>query len=243
MRIVVASPPKSGNHWIKCLLGQVYDLDWLGGGVKPDIRPAAFREWIAQGGFPDQTIFHIHARYSPRLTNAIEAAPASVVTIVRDPYDAFVSMYYWLQTRATHDEAAGKVRSKVRPRDALIGKPLDHPDVLAFLADRFGQTIANANGWLQSGRSVIVRYEHLHRDPAAELTRATEQLRSVPPERIAQAIEACRADNMRQMSDRMQWHVRAAKVGDSREQLGEAHLAIFRERHADQIRALGYEVR
>jgi hypothetical protein len=37
--------------------------------------------------------------------------------------------------------------------------------------------------------------------------------------------------------------VRAAKVGDSREKLNEEHLAVFREKYADMIRALGYEVR
>ena len=41
----------------------------------------------------------------------------------------------------------------------------------------------------------------------------------------------------------MAWHVRTAKVGDSVEKLTEAQLAIFRERHADLIRSLGYEVR
>jgi hypothetical protein len=41
----------------------------------------------------------------------------------------------------------------------------------------------------------------------------------------------------------MAWHVRTAKVGDSRERLGEAHLSLFRERHGDLIRSLGYTVR
>ena len=34
---------------------------------------------------------------------------------------------------------------------------------------------------------------------------------------------------MRQKSAMMAWNVRVAKVGDSRERLSEAHLAIFRE--------------
>ena len=48
---------------------------------------------------------------------------------------------------------------------------------------------------------------------------------------------------MRQKSAMMTWNVRAATVGDSRQHLSEAHLAIFRERYAEQIRSLGYEVR
>ena len=36
---------------------------------------------------------------------------------------------------------------------------------------------------------------------------------------------------------------RAAKVGDSREKLGEPHLRIFREQYGDLVTSLGYEVR
>jgi hypothetical protein len=38
-------------------------------------------------------------------------------------------------------------------------------------------------------------------------------------------------------------HIRAAKVGESRDQLDEVHLAVFQRRYADLIRGLGYEVR
>jgi hypothetical protein len=41
----------------------------------------------------------------------------------------------------------------------------------------------------------------------------------------------------------MSQHVRTAKVGDSRGKLGEVHLQIFRDRHADLLSSLGYEVR
>jgi hypothetical protein len=29
MRIVIAGPPKTGNMWLKCLLGRIYALRWL----------------------------------------------------------------------------------------------------------------------------------------------------------------------------------------------------------------------
>jgi hypothetical protein len=48
---------------------------------------------------------------------------------------------------------------------------------------------------------------------------------------------------MRQLNPKMAMHVRSAKVGESRERLGEAHLAIFREQYGDLVRDLGYEVR
>ena len=241
MRIVIVSPPKSGNHWIKCLLSRIYDLDWLRGKDKVGTQPEAFAEWVAQGAFPDGTIFHQHCRFSRKLCDVIEAVPAHIVTIVRDPYDVFVSLYSWMQDRAAH----GVVRERARPRDGLFGKPLDHPDVLAYLADEFGANLMRANGWLHSGRAVVVRYENLHRDPVGELTQATNQIAPVSRERIEAAIAACHADNMRQMAalPKLAWHVRSAKVGESHERLSEPHLVVFRERHADLIRSLGYEVR
>jgi hypothetical protein len=48
---------------------------------------------------------------------------------------------------------------------------------------------------------------------------------------------------MRQRSEAKAWNIRVAKVGDSRQRLGEPHLAVFRDRYADKIRSLGYEVR
>jgi hypothetical protein len=61
--------------------------------------------------------------------------------------------------------------------------------------------------------------------------------------RIEKAVEACSVDNMRKMSKRMSQHVRTAKVGDSRDKLGEPHLRIFREKYSDLLTSLGYEVR
>ena len=238
MRIVITSPPKSGNRWLKCLLSRIYDLNVLHGKEKPPTKPEAFQAW-AEDGFPDGSIFHQHCKYSPQLCDVIDAVPAHLVTIIRNPYDVFVSYYYWVQAQALY--RAG--RGRPRPKNDIAGKPLDDPDVLAFLADEFKVNLMRAEGWLHSGRTVVLRYEGLRRDPVTELTRATDVIAHVDPQRIEYAIEACQAENMRQRGRQSQWHVSAAQVGEVREGLGEAHLAIFRERYADLIRALDYEVR
>jgi hypothetical protein len=242
VRILVVSPPRSGNHWIECLLGTIYQLRSKGGSKKPEATTTrAVRAWAQSGGFQDGWILHMHRGFSAKFCDVIDAIPAHLVTVVRDPYDAFVSRYYWTQQRAPAD----RERAARRPRQRMLGKPLDDPEVLAFLADPkgFGTHFTAANAWLHSGRAITVRYEELHHEPVAALTRVTEQIEPVEPARIVAAIEACRAENMRQKSAMMTWNVRAATVGDSRQRLSEAHLAIFRERYADQIRSLGYEVR
>ncbi|MCC6312621.1 MAG: sulfotransferase domain-containing protein [Thermomicrobiales bacterium] len=243
MRIVITSPPKMGNKWLKCLLGTIYGLDWLLGDDTPATNPSMFEKWIADGNFDDDTIFHQHCRYSSKLCDVIEAVPAHAVTIVRDPYDTFVSMFYWLQTRASSDKAKGKVRPQQRPKDLLIGKPIDDPEVLGFLAETFGEYLRRANEWTHCGRTVVARYEELHRDPLAELTRVTDAIQPAPQDVIERAIVTCRADNMRAMSKKMSQHIRSAKVGDSRERLSQAHFDIFRDRYSHLVESLGYEVR
>ncbi len=243
MRIVISSPPKMGNKWIKCLLSRVYDLQWIIGEDSPDTNIERFDLFVSEGRFPDNTIFHQHCKYKPKICDVIDEIPAHLVTIVRDPYDAFVSMYHWIQTRTDYDRERGRVRKKERPRDAMVGKAIDDPLILEYLADGYGQQIQRAHEWVHSGRAIVVRYEDLHRDPVAALTRVTNQIEPVDPDRIKQAIEACSVDNMRKMSKRMSQHVRAAKVGDSRDTLGEAHLEIFRDKYGELLTSLGYEVR
>jgi len=242
MRIVIASSPKTGNKWLKCLLGSVYDLAMWFGDDTPETNPAKFAAWVAAGNFVDNTIFHQHCRYTSKLCDVVEAAPAHLVTIVRDPYDSFVSMYYWLQTRAPFDEMRGKARPQ-RPKDGVIGKPIDDPAVLDFLATTYGTYLRRANDWATSGRAVVARYEALHNDQFGELTRITNAIAPADPAAIEAAIEACTADRMRATSRKMATHIRSAKVGDSKERLSEPHYDIFRRQYGDLVRSLGYQVR
>ncbi|MFM8595001.1 MAG: sulfotransferase domain-containing protein [Chloroflexota bacterium] len=166
-----------------------------------------------------------------------------MVTIVRDPYDTFVSMFYWLQTRSVADREKEKQRPRDRPKDVLIGKDIDDPAVLEFLSTTFEEYLRRGDDWIHSGRAVVARYEHLHKDPVAELTKVTNQIKPVDEATILQAIETCKAENMRSMSKKMSQHIRSASVGDSQKRLSEAHLEIFRTQYADYVRRLGYEVR
>ncbi|MDP9365637.1 MAG: sulfotransferase domain-containing protein [Chloroflexota bacterium] len=238
MRIVIAGPPKTGNVWLKCILSNAYGLKILGPKETPE-RPRVplFREWVAAGGFPDGTIYHQHYDYSDELADALAAIPAHVVTIVRDPYDTFVSSYFTIQQHKDDGQRKG------RRTDQLLDKPLDHPDVLEYLRQGgFRSNMVRAKAWMESGRTAVVRYEDLHGDPVGALERLTAQIAPVERTRLEQAVDACSAENMRK-SNRTSKHVRAAKVGDSKERLNEDHLAIFREQHADLVRSLGYEVR
>ena len=199
---------------------------------------AALTSWLAQGRFPDGTIFHQHYDYTPEVANAIDTAGAHIVTIVRDPYDAFVSTYYTLQHHASEDNR------KDRTFTELMGKPLYDPEVVSFLRNGgYRRNLLKARDWLKSGRAVVLRYEDLLRDPLRELRRATALIAPVADDTLLAAIDYCQADRMRQRTKGGSKHVRKATVGDSVRQLTNEHLDAFREAYSDLIHELGYPVR
>jgi hypothetical protein len=160
------------------------------------------------------------------------------VTLMRNPYDAFVSTYYTLQQ---HYEDNNRKR---RGKTELMGKPLDHPEVIAFLReDGYRGNLLKARDWMSSGRAHVVRYEELHADPVGQLVRLTDGIEAVDRSAIERAVEACSAENMRRRSKGMAKHVRVARPDDARQRLSDEHYAAFRETYADLIRELGYDVR
>jgi hypothetical protein len=225
--------------WLKCLLGRVYGLRWLRPFETPEQSDvASFQSWVAAGRFPDGTIFHRHYDYSPEIAAAISAAPAHLVTIIRDPYDAFVSTYFTLQHHAAEQNEKGRKLTE------LMGKPLDHPEVVAFLrGGGYRSNLEKARDWARSGQAVALRYEELSRDPLVTLRRATDQIAPVKEEVLVAAIDYCRADRMRERTKGGAKHVRQATVGDSVRRLNADHLAAFREAYGDIVEELGYPLR
>ena len=239
MRIVITSPPRSGNHWLKCLLST--STIWSGsdpgaGGHRPDEVQA----WAARGGFRDNSIYFQHCRFSDRALRCIggrarasgHGHPRSVRRL-----------------RLLLPLGPGARRPRARPgarHTSATSSPARRsttPWCCAYIAQTVrqqyhpGQRLAAQRA---RGRGAL---RGSARDPVAELTRATDQLQPVTTERIDDGDRGMRAENMRQMKPKFAWQVRAATVGDSRQHLDEPALAVFREHHADTIRALGYEVR
>lgn len=241
VRIVVASPPRAGNHWIKCLLANVYGLRQINGRNKPVGKRREVRREGVDLQLPDSSIFHQHCVYHSEVVDAWTGIPAHVVTIVRDPYDVFLSYYRWSQEQPVLKihRKGDDFQRRDHPRMQMVGQPLDAPETLAYLSDGFGQIIRRAVKWSQDERVMIVRYEHLHEDPVAELVRITNLIEPVPQKRIERAIKRCSIDNMRVLQPQT---VKVGAVGKSRQELSPEHLRVFRTHYGHMIRDLGYDV-
>lgn len=235
MRIVLAGPPKTGNVWVERILATAYGLRSIDAPPLIQDGVEGIRQFVERGGFPDGTIFHQHFRHSDEFVALMDDLTASIVTVLRDPYDTFVSLYFYIQRFSENYP----VKSPAR---AVAGKPLDAPETLRFLERNFGHHLDMASQWLRSGRSVVVRYEDMHADPVGETKRLTDRIEPVDQATVERAVAAADSRSMKQENRTLKKHIRSATVGDWRNHLTEVHLDIFRRAHAERLAALGYAV-
>lgn len=237
MKIIIASPPKTGNIWLKCLLASIYRLEDLGEG--PTADEDSLEKHIEEGWFKEHSIFHQHYYPSDRVLELASRVNAQLVTTIRNPYDVFVSLYYYVQNFP-------ELFTPEHNLTFMLGKPIDHPEILAYIglktAGGFGYHVDMALNWIACKRSVIVPYERLRAHTFWELLRATNKIALANWFRISPAIDECSADVMRKKSAANKRHIRKASVGDYRNHLTAAHYEIFRSEYGEEIRALGYEV-
>ena len=95
MRLIVASPPKTGNIWLKNLLIGAYDLKQ--GDDQPLDTYEDFVEFIKGDGFDDDTVIHLHPEPTDAYFELADSVGATTITILRNPYDVFVSLYHYVQ--------------------------------------------------------------------------------------------------------------------------------------------------
>ncbi|MGD8751682.1 MAG: sulfotransferase domain-containing protein [Anaerolineales bacterium] len=236
MRIIVASPPKTGNIWVKSILSEVYNLRVLTPEPGDDVRD--LETFVEQGSFVDDAIFHQHYWPTNRLFKLTNSLAIYVVTILRNPYDTFVSLFYYVQNFP-------EIIGPGHPLHFIHGKSIDHPEVLDFIKrveGGFGIHLVLANKWLKDGRSILIRFEALKSDTYQTVKSITDQIQPVTDAVIHQALEETSAKRMREKSNILSRHIRKASVGDWRNHLTQAHLNVFKTYHGDLIENLGYEV-
>ena len=237
MRILIAGPPRAGNKWLKCLLGAHYQLPRLSRDQIPTRpRAADLLDWMRRDSVPDSWIFHQHLAYDRALADACEQHGIQVVTILRDPYDMWRSSYMIGQ----HPP-----RQRLGRATRLGGLAMDSPEVLASLrAGSYLGTLKKGVDWLVSGRSHIIRYEDLLRDPEDALRKLTDRLGGGNAERLPNTVEFCRAENMRMRRPQSVSPARVSSTGAPDAHLPPAIYEVFREpQYAALIECLGYSVR
>src|SRR5207244_9200786 len=93
VRVVVVGPAKTGNVWVQRILAHVYGLEV----VQPPFHGvASLAEYAAADQFADDSTFIAHVAPRRSFFEALAGLDCQFVTVIRNPYDTFVSHYHFV---------------------------------------------------------------------------------------------------------------------------------------------------
>jgi hypothetical protein len=241
LRILIASTEKTGNTWLKFLLARVYDLP---------IRPIGYDFCAADfEKFGPRWVIHQHFQPEPALLAWAEADRVCLLTTIRHPGDALVSLYHYccnyfdrykndgIIPKAFAADAEKRRAARELPHHIVDG------ELIRALQHRIMCDLNISISWILSRRSIVVRYEDLRCDPLPSLRRVTDCIAPVSDECLRRAINDCEIGLMRERSKDERRFFRRGLVGEWQTALpAEIRRRFDREEPFKSQRAfLGYE--
>lgn len=207
---IVISIPNSGRTWIRTFLAAYYCHRFE---HQFSLDPESY------GDERIPRIIYTHDLYehftktrwwdrfrSKFLVPRDEIRRARILLLARDPRDAFVSHYHELTRRTA--ETAGELK------DRSLG------EILRDATHGIELMVSVMNSWMAELGArkdcILVRYEDLHRDPAAQFHRvlaALGETQPVQPE-FDQALEFSQFGNMRKMEASREYDPKLLQPGD-----------------------------
>lgn len=244
--VFVTSYPRSGNTWLRFLIGNLAYQD----------EPVTFAN--IEGRMPEINFHSDHRMRKlprPRILKSHECFQPHyprVIYIVRDPRDVAVSFYH-------HNVKAGNIPE---------GYPVEEFTARFIAAEfdpRWGSWSDHVVSWLTLRRDrpgfILLRYEDMKTDPARELARLAAFLQDCgfpniesSPERLQRAIDLSSPERMRELEKQgRSWvltrntrpdklFVRTATAGGWKSSLSPSSVARIESAWGSVMQELGYDL-
>ncbi len=227
--VFLVSYPRSGNTWVRFLLANLLKK----AGETIDFHN--IHEYIPEKGRNNDII---NTLLFPRIIKTHSTYKANfprVIYLVRDGRDVYVSYYHY--------------RLKILPENCSFSEFLRMDDHSPCLWGDHVESWLNHEGQLSG--ILLVYYESLLSDPAAELKRMVDFIGiQITEEEINQAVHASRFENMREIDQTKgrkynltgaDEFIRKGIKGDWQNQFSLDDIEFFKKREGKVLIALGYE--
>lgn len=227
LRIALLGTPRSGNTWVRYLLGAAAGIPTFAVHELTDPLLA---------DLPPECIVQIHWRRDPEFLKLLEANGFRVLTIARHPLDVFISI---LQFAIHESESDQWLRGRGGDESGLFGAmPRSRSFVEYAVGNRAKELFAVTGDWWTHPGAVTARYEDMVRDPVGELRRLVG---AFSPESTADLAEiVARHDLTILRKTSFNNHFWKGMPGLWKHLLTAEVAAEIAEAHADHFRLLGY---
>ncbi len=229
LRIAIVATPRSGNTWLRAMLGEVYGVPTnatheLGGD-----------DW---GRLPPEIVHQIHWPRTPEFLGDLRANGFRVVTLARHPLDTLISILHF----AWYDrETASWLLGREGDEKGLRGAtPRGRPFLDYAAGPRAAALLAVTCDWWQQEGVCSVRYEDLVADPAGQLTALAGALGPPRCASVADAVAACAMGELRK--DSLNNHFWKGRPGLWRDLLPAAEAGELAAALAPVLARLGYDI-
>jgi len=228
--VFVVSYPKSGNTWVRFLLGNLIKRP----GDEVDFH--SVHDYVPEFSELDRRLDDLSGPRCIKSHETYNSLYPRVVYIVRDGRDVYVSYYHYLRNRLPDGVSFADFLSEDTYRQGSWGKhvaswldPLEH-----------------------SSRLLLVRYEDLLADCAAQVHRLVDFVGlDATEEEIQASVRNSSFDSMRRLeeqrgrayasNDKAERFVRKGKAGNWKDVFGEQEKEIFKRFEGGMLQRLGYE--
>ncbi len=239
MRVLIAAPRKSGSALLRCLLASAYDLHVVATRDAPGAAGDELDVWLDE--LPDSTIAGVGFPFSPALASTVDRIGITIVAIMRHPFDLFISNHDVAQQRAARKKDRAGEGDDELLWSRLAGRELDDPEIVSYAKTGFADEIAWLRSWRTSGVPVV-DLAQLESNPAATLTALSHHIGALTGEQISHAVTMCPPESVIVSRPFRGRRMPGLPAGVWREQLPASLVEVLRDRYADQVVELGYEV-
>ncbi len=237
--VFLVSFPKSGNTWLRFILGYYYYPETCSFDTIDRLLPDIHYNPDAVAGMSDRRFIKSHFPYSK--LHQTEKYP-KVIYVVRDGRDVAVSYYFYLK------------------RSGVLSETISFEEALVIMEQatlfEYSNWSMHVDSWLSSGHSDLhlIRYEDLLDDPDGVATRLFEFIGDpADPQKLQEALSQSHFSNLREKEQNMHgfWRgkpadpsirfMREGRKRDWENHFPEELARSFYEQHKTLFSKLGYE--
>lgn len=229
LRLAIVSSPRSGNTWMRCLLGATLDLEQV-----PVHRP----EQVAWDDLPRRCVLQIHWRPTSDFRATLAAHGFQALTLARHPLDLLISSLNYAYYVHQEGRCPG---GGACPECAIVGRSPRSAEHLEYATTESAwKVLVHSVAWWPIPGVHRVRYEDLVAEPLAVMARLLDDLGESPRRPVAQVVRETAIPNAKQ--DRTTWHCHywQGSPGLWRALLPAPEAQAIRAAQAEAFDVLGY---